>query len=69
MPKSGEVPFDQKEPARDAVYSSPGLPADEKDNSASLETFHTTFEMIPVLMSQKMNKRFSRRLRYLLEKP
>ncbi|MBW2621977.1 MAG: hypothetical protein JRD68_03655 [Deltaproteobacteria bacterium] len=68
MPKSREVPVDQNEPARDFVYFSSDLPAGEKDNSASLETFHTTFDMIPMLMSQKMNKRFSRRLRYLLDK-
>lgn len=68
MAKSREVSLNQKELAKNTLSSPAKASAIEKKNSASLENIHNTFEAIPVLMSHKMNKRFSRRLRYLLEK-
>lgn len=67
MVESREVSLNQKELAENTLSFPTKASTGEKKNSASLENTHTTFEAIPVLMSHKMNKRFSRRLRYLLE--
>lgn len=68
MAKSREVSLNPKELAENTLSSPTKASTSAKKNSASLENIHTTFEAIPVLMSRKMNKRFSRRLKYLLEK-
>ncbi len=67
MAKSREASQNKKESAENTISFPAIASVSEKKNSGSLENTHTTFEAIPVLMSHKMNKRFSRRLRYLLE--
>ncbi len=67
MAKSKEVSLNQKELAENRLSIPTKASASEKKNSDSPENTPATFEAIPILMSHLMNKRFSRRLRYLLE--
>lgn len=68
MAKSREVSLNQNELTENTLSFPTKASTIEKKNSASLENIPTSFEAIPALMSHKMNKRFSRRLKYLLEK-